>query len=77
MILGLQNAPAHFPTLFLLADIFKHGIWPELDNISDPELRELAEYLPLVALQSRAPSTAKNMQGHSVAGESGLLLSLK
>ena len=49
--------------LFLLTDIFKHGIWPELDNISDPELRELAEYLPLVALQSRAPSTAKKYAG--------------
>ena len=34
-----------------------------MDKISDPELRELAEYLPLVALQSRAPSTAKKYAG--------------
>ena len=55
--------PAQFPYLFLLTDIFKHGIWLELYNISDPKLRELAEYLPLVALQSRAPSTAKKYAG--------------
>ena len=40
-----------------------HGIWPELEKISDPELKELAEFLPLAALQSHAPSTAKNYAG--------------
>ena len=64
MVLRLQNAPAQFPNIFLLADIFTHGLWPELDKFSDPELTELVEYLPLVALQSQAPSTALSMQGH-------------
>ena len=52
--LGLISLPAYSP----LTNIFKHGIWLELESITDPELKELAEFLPLAALQSRAPSTA-------------------
>lgn len=43
--------------------MLKHGIWPELDSIVDPELKELAEFLPMAALQSRAPTTAKKYAG--------------
>ena len=31
---------------FSYADVFKHGIWPELAAILDPEFKELAEFLP-------------------------------
>ena len=54
-----MERPHSFSYLLHLTDIFKHGMWPKLDNISDPELRKLAEYLLLVSLQSQAPSTAK------------------
>ena len=50
---------------FTLADVFKHGVWPELDDFSDPELKEL---VPAAALQSRAP---KSMLEDSVDGKSG------
>ena len=55
--------PPTFSICFLLADIFKHGIWSELESITDPELKVLAEFLPVAALQSRAPSTAKKYAG--------------
>ena len=42
---------------------FKHVVWPEFDDISDPELKELAERLPFTVLQSHAPSTAKKYAG--------------
>ena len=44
-------------------EVFKHGVWPELEEIKDPELKEMAESLPFTALQSRAPSTAKKYAG--------------
>ena len=34
-----------------------------MQNITDPELKELADFLPLVVLQNRAPSTAKKYAG--------------
>ena len=43
--------------------MFKHGIWPELDSVVDPELKELAEFLTMAVLQSRAPATAKKYAG--------------
>ena len=43
--------------------MFKHGIWPELDSVMDPELRELAELLPMAALRSKAPTTARKYAG--------------
>ena len=55
--------PPTFSICFLLADIFKHGIWSELESITDPELKVLAEFLPVAALQSRSPSTAKKYAG--------------
>ena len=56
--------PALFP------DVFSNGIWPEIHQIHDhdPELKELAESLPLIALRSKAPG--------SVRGRSGLIQSL-
>ena len=55
----------HIPIVFTLpfTDVFKHGIWPEVQNITDPELKELADFLPSVVLQNRAPSTAKKYAG--------------
>ena len=37
---------------FFVADIFGHGIWPEIHPIQDPELKDLAESLPAIVLQS-------------------------
>ena len=34
-------------------------VWQEISGIQDLELKELAESLPIVVLQSRAPSTVK------------------
>ena len=42
-----------------LTDIFSQGIWPDVQNLEDPELKELAEYLPSIVLQSKAPATVK------------------
>ena len=38
-------------------------VWQEISGIQDPELKELSESLPLVVLQSRAPSTVKKYSG--------------
>ena len=38
-------------------------MWQDISVIEDPELRELAESLPSVVLQSRAPSTVKKYGG--------------
>ena len=54
-----------FPTYSPLTDVFKHNIWSELESIIDPELKELAEFLPVAALQSREPSTARKYVGAS------------
>lgn len=43
--------------------VFQHGIWPELDCIIYPKLRELAEFLTLAALQGKALTTAKKYAG--------------
>ena len=48
-----------------------------MQEIEDPELRELAEVLPNLALQSRAPATVKNTRVLSAAGRNGQLLSGK
>jgi len=44
-------------SFFALPDVFETGVWPELRNIKDPELKDLAESLPLLVLHSKAPST--------------------
>ena len=45
-------------------DLFsKSAAWQELDNIEDPELKELATLLPTVVFSSRAPSTVKKYSG--------------
>ena len=49
--------------LFRCLDIFSQPVWQEIAGIDDPELKELAESLPLVVLQSRAPSTVKKYGG--------------
>ena len=42
---------------------FSKGVWPEIHQIDDPELKELAELLPLIALHSKAPATVKKYAG--------------
>ena len=49
--------------LIYFPDVFLNGIWPEIDQIHDPELKELAESLPLIALRSKAPATVKKYAG--------------
>ena len=44
-------------------DVFKTGVWPGLSNIEDPELNVLAEALPSIVLQSKAPATIKKYSG--------------
>ena len=45
-------------------------VWQEISGIQDPELKELAESLPIV-LQSRAPPTVKNTVVPFYAGKGG------
>ena len=44
-------------------DVFKKGVWPGFADIDDPELKALAEALPSIALQSKAPATIKKYSG--------------
>ena len=44
-------------------DVFSHGIWPEMSHIEDPELIDLAEALPAIALRSKAPATVRKYAG--------------
>ena len=44
-------------------DVFSNGIWPEIGQIHDPELKELAKSLPMIALRSKAPATVKKYAG--------------
>ena len=44
-------------------DVFSKDLWPEIRQIDDPELKELAECLPMIALQSKAPATVKKYAG--------------
>ena len=45
--------------LYLLIDVLSQGIWSELADLKDPELKELAKSLPATVLRGRAPSTVK------------------
>ena len=49
--------------LFFESDVFKQPVWDSLSEVDDPELKELAVFLPSVVLQSRAPSTVKKYSG--------------
>lgn len=44
-------------------DVFKKGVWPGFADIDDPELKVLAEALPSIVLQSKAPATIKKYSG--------------
>jgi hypothetical protein len=44
-------------------DVFSNGIWPEIHQIHDPELKELADSLPSIALRSKAPATVRKYAG--------------
>ena len=48
---------------YALPDVFEKGVWPELQDIQDPELKDLAESLPLIVLHSKAPATVKKYSG--------------
>ena len=48
---------------YALPDVFEKEVWPELQDIQDPELKDLAESLPLIVLQSKTPATAKKYSG--------------
>ena len=39
------------------------GVWEELSSLEDPELRQLAESLPVTVLAGRAPATVKKYSG--------------
>ena len=43
--------------LFCSTDVFSTGIWEELDEFTDPELKRLAKAIPDAVLGSRASST--------------------
>ena len=42
---------------FCSTDVFSTGIWEELDEFTDPELKRLAKAIPDAVLGSRASST--------------------
>ena len=44
--------------VFLFSDVFNHGVWQCLDELSDPSLRNLASRLESTVTASRAPGTA-------------------
>ena len=43
--------------VFLPSDVFNHGVWQCLDELSDPSLRSLASRLESTVITSRAPGT--------------------
>ena len=45
------------------ADVLKVGVWQLLQDLDDPELRKLAETLPMTVLHSRATSSTKKYLG--------------
>ena len=45
------------------SDIFKQPIWQDFADIDDLELSTLAEFLPVVVLRGRAPSTVRKYSG--------------
>ena len=56
----LRMKLSNFP---VSADVFKKEIWVELDEIQDPELRELGSFLPGVVIRSRTPATVEKYAG--------------
>lgn len=50
-------------SLTFCLDIFSQPLWQQISDIQDSELKELAVTLPMVVLQSRAPSTIKKYSG--------------
>ena len=52
-----------YSLFYTLPDVFNHGVWPEVQELTDPELRDLAESLPSIVLQSKAPATVKKYAG--------------
>ena len=53
----------HFDAFLFLIHVFTKGIWPESQLIDDPELRDLADSLPLIVLRSRVPATVEKYTG--------------
>ena len=49
--------------IYTLTDIFSQGIWPDIQSLEDPELKELAESLPSIVLQCKAPAMVKKYSG--------------
>ena len=49
--------------LYILPDVFSHGIWSKIKDIQDPELSDLAESLPSIVLLGKAPTTVKKYAG--------------
>ena len=45
---------------FYFTDVFKEGVWAQLDSVKDPQLKYLASDLPALALQSRQSGTVRN-----------------
>ena len=46
-------------TLSYLLDVFLQAIWQELASLQDPDLCELAKFLPVVVLRSKASTVRK------------------
>ena len=46
--------------LFYVTDVLRTGIWTGLASIKHPDLKELADKLPEIAMQSRRDSTINN-----------------
>lgn len=45
------------------ADVFSTGIWEDLEEFTDPELKRLAKAIPDAVLSSRASSTTTKYLG--------------
>ena len=67
MIVGILYPGKHLAAyhtvcfLFRYLDILGQPVWQEITGIDDSELKELAESLPMVVLQSRAPSNSQEV----------------
>ena len=58
-------------TYTYFTEVSYHGMWAVLDEIQEPELKNLARKLPKILLHSRADATSKNTLELLVDGSSG------
>ena len=63
--------------VFLFSDVFNHGVWQCLDELSDPSLRSLASRPESTVIASRAPGTTDAYRSVRQFQEGNLCFSCK